>query len=102
LYRCGRPFDATYRQDLVTGWLTTVKAQGVDFSENFEFSKFLGKATDVRDWNIQGLPADPFSTENGVMVTRGSRWPLMIDPQGQANKWIKNLEGGSLKVRAHA
>jgi hypothetical protein len=22
----------------------------------------------VRDWNIQGLPADAFSTENGVLV----------------------------------
>ena len=37
----------------------------------------------MRDWNIQGLPSDSFSTENGVMVTRGNRWPLMVDPQGQ-------------------
>ena len=93
-----RPFDSVYRQKLVQGWLTTVKEQGVDFSEDFSFAKFLAKATDVRDWNIKGLPADPFSTENGVMVTRGTRWPLMIDPQGQANKWIKNMEGGSLKI----
>jgi dynein heavy chain len=26
------------------------------------------------------------------MVTRGRRWSLMIDPQGQANNWIKNME----------
>jgi dynein heavy chain len=46
----------------------------------------------VREWNIQGLPTDSFSTENGVIVTRGSRWPLMVDPQGQAIKWVKNME----------
>ena len=28
------------------------------------------------------------------MAKRSTKWPLMIDPQGQAWKWIKNLEQG--------
>lgn len=27
-----------------------------------------------------------------VNLSNARRWPLMIDPQGQANKWIKNME----------
>ena len=59
---------------------------------DFSFASFLAKPTAVRDWNIQGLPSDAFSTENGVIVTKSNRWPLMVDPQGQAIKWIKNME----------
>ena len=51
----------------------------------------------MRDWNIQGLPSDAFSTENGVIVTKSNRWPLMVDPQGQAIKWIKNMEKHRVK-----
>ncbi|WIA33430.1 hypothetical protein OEZ86_006562 [Tetradesmus obliquus] len=94
------PFPSEFRDELVKGtWMPQVKLLNIPSSEGFEFSGFLADPSNVRDWNIQGLPADTFSTENGVMVTRGRRWPLMIDPQGQAVRWIKNMEAKSgLKV----
>lgn len=40
------------------------------------------------------------STDSAILVTKGTRWPLMIDPQGQANKWIKKMhEGDDIEVR---
>jgi dynein heavy chain len=29
--------------------------------------------------------------ENAIITYKTSRWPLYIDPQGQANKWIKTM-----------
>ncbi len=52
---------------------TQVRSLSIPCSEAFDFSLFLADPSNVRDWNIQGLPADAFSTENGVMVTRGRR-----------------------------
>jgi dynein heavy chain len=86
------PFDTGYRKAMVSGWMMRVREQGIGVSDDFNFAAFLSDPRDVRDWNIQGLPSDQFSTENGVIVTRGRRWPLMVDPQGQANKWIKEKE----------
>lgn len=45
----------------------------VPCSPRFTFDDFLSNPTKVRDWNIQGLPSDAFSTENGIIVTRGNR-----------------------------
>ncbi|XP_064408838.1 dynein axonemal heavy chain 2 [Latimeria chalumnae] len=94
------PFLSNYRDEIVSSiWMKQIRELCVPCSPNFLFSHFLSKPTAVRDWNIQGLPSDAFSTENGVIVTRGNRWPLMIDPQGQALKWIKNMElGKGLKI----
>ncbi|XXQ31513.1 AAA+ ATPase domain-containing protein [Plasmodiophora brassicae] len=91
-------FVGHYRQELVKTCLQAVRKLEVPASPDFNFARFLAVPTDVRDWNIQGLPTDEFSTENGLLVTRGNRWPLMVDPQGQANKWAKAYHGRALRV----
>uniref|UniRef100_A0A8D2PY76 Dynein axonemal heavy chain 12 n=1 Tax=Zosterops lateralis melanops TaxID=1220523 RepID=A0A8D2PY76_ZOSLA len=77
-------FTAGFRQECTKDWSK--------LCENFSLSKNLGDPIKIRAWNIAGLPTDVFSVDNGVIVDNSRRWPLMIDPQGQANKWIKNFE----------
>ncbi|TGZ66460.1 hypothetical protein CRM22_005313 [Opisthorchis felineus] len=92
------PFLSEYREKLVQNWLTLVRAEAAPATDPFVFTDFLADPTQVREWNLQGLPRDGFSVENGVIVTRGSRWPLMVDPQCQAQKWVKSMEGKALRV----
>ncbi|KAJ4457121.1 putative Dynein heavy chain 2; axonemal [Paratrimastix pyriformis] len=79
------PFTSEFRTRLVTGWKAKLKELKLPHSPDFNFVDFLSEQTTVREWTgSQGLPNDGFSIENGVLVTRGRRWPLVIDPQGQA------------------
>jgi len=52
----------------------------------------MGDPVVIRGWNIASLPTDQVSIENGILSTKAQRWALCIDPQQQANKWIKNME----------
>merc|ERR1719155_91507 len=54
--------------------------------------KVLSSDAEIAKWNSSKLPSDPVSSENGCVVMRSARWPLMIDPQLQGVAWIKNFE----------
>ncbi|XP_034354027.1 dynein axonemal heavy chain 12 isoform X4 [Arvicanthis niloticus] len=85
-------FTSGFRQECTENWSKLCKEKKFPCSEEFSLSKTLGDPVKIRAWNIAGLPTDAFSIDNGVIVNNSRRWPLMIDPQGQANKWIKNSE----------
>ncbi|XP_071332600.1 dynein axonemal heavy chain 12 [Trachinotus anak] len=85
-------FTAGFRQDCTKHWTKLCQSRNIPSSDDFSLSTTLGDRIKIRAWNIAGLPSDSFSIDNGVIVSNSRRWPLMIDPQGQANKWAKNSE----------
>ena len=55
----------------------------------------LTSPAEVAQWNADFLPADIVSIENGCLVCNSTRWPLIIDPQLQGIKWIKQKESST-------
>lgn len=49
----------------------------------------LTNDADTARWKNEGLPSDRISIENASIITKCGRWPLIIDPQLQGNKWIR-------------
>lgn len=84
-------FTGAYRDRLVENWVARCQELEIPVSPDASLRRTLASPVEVREWNIWGLPTDAVSVDNGVLVTRGKRWPLMIDPQGQANSWIKAM-----------
>ncbi|KAM8934175.1 dynein axonemal heavy chain 7 [Pelodytes ibericus] len=85
-------FTSSYRQMQTKEWTSLCKSKNIHCSEDFSLTSTLGEPVKIRAWNIAGLPSDSFSIDNGIIISNARRWPLMIDPQGQANKWVKNME----------
>ncbi|KRX08296.1 P-loop containing nucleoside triphosphate hydrolase [Pseudocohnilembus persalinus] len=85
---CG-PYTIKYREKLCKQWYDQLVEKQIPISENYTLADTMETPINIRDWQLQGLPNDSFSVENAVIATKADRWPLMIDPQGEANKWIK-------------
>lgn len=85
------PFTEKYRRGLLSEWLALIDDKQIPHSLNCTPVTILGEPVQIRSWQLDGLPRDYLSTESAVLVANSTRWPLFIDPQGQANKWIRNM-----------
>lgn len=85
------PFTDAFRRKLLFKWGNKVEELQIPHTPKCNPVTTLGDPVIIRQWQIYGLPRDYLSTENGVLVGSSKRWPLFIDPQGQANRWIRNM-----------
>lgn len=62
-------------------WVAKCQELAIPVSPSCTLRGTLASPVEVREWMLAGLPSDGTSVDNGILVTRGKRWPLMIDPQ---------------------
>ena len=52
--------------------------------------QYLSIADERLRWQASSLPSDDLCVENAIMLKRFNRYPLIIDPSGQATEFIIN------------
>lgn len=93
------PFTSKFRKDLWSEqWMTDINQRKIPITEGVDPLDVLATKSDQAGWNNEGLPADRMSLENASIITSCKRYPLMIDPQLQGQKWIKGREGNEMTI----
>ncbi|KPA85080.1 putative dynein heavy chain [Leptomonas pyrrhocoris] len=83
-------FTPAFRQRLIAEWKAELTSRGLEVG-GFSLTSVLGDPVDTLNWQVNGLPSDETSTENAIVALLSCaprRWPLFIDPQEQAMKWL--------------
>ncbi|XP_049877168.1 dynein axonemal heavy chain 12 [Pectinophora gossypiella] len=86
------PYTHPVRVNVIDDWRDLVIKLEMPHSEVYVLKDILGTDIKIQNWCIAGLPRDSFSIDNGIILNNSMRWSLMVDPQGQANKWVKTME----------
>ena len=85
-------FTMVYREDIMRTWRARCQELQIPCSSKFVLNAILGDPIKLQLWKTQSLPSDSFSMDNAIIVTKSKKWPLCIDPQSQANRWIRSME----------
>ncbi|RWS31185.1 Dynein heavy chain: cytoplasmic-like protein [Leptotrombidium deliense] len=83
-------FDQLYRQNLFNSWCSHLHAAGILFRPDLARTEYLSSADERLRWQAHSLPSDDLCVENAIMLKRFNRYPLIIDPSGQATRFIVN------------
>lgn len=86
----GGYFDQQYREVLLNKWNLHLVEAGIQFKQDLSLTEYLSTADDRLSWQSNSLPADDLCTENAIMLKRFNRYPLIIDPSGQATSFLTN------------
>ena len=81
-------FDFKNRSIMMERWKNTLDVLGIEYREDLGLVESLSKASDRLHWQAEGLPGDQLSLENGVILDRAQRFPLVIDPSGDAISFL--------------
>jgi dynein heavy chain 1, cytosolic len=83
-------FDQHYREIMWQEWSHHLSEANIKFKTELSLTEYLSTADDRLSWQSKSLPSDNLTTENAIMLKRFNRYPLIIDPTGQATTFLIN------------
>lgn len=81
-------FDQHYRQNLFSTWCHHLTQANIHYRMDIARTEYLSNPDERLRWQANALPTDDLCTENAIMLKRFNRYPLIIDPSGQATEFI--------------
>lgn len=81
-------FDQHQRVSLTLKWSRRLQEAGVRFRDDLSFIEYLSLPEERLQWQANSLPADDLCIENAILLHRFNRYPLVIDPSGQAAEFL--------------
>lgn len=81
-------FDFKQRQLLVQDWADILQDYGIATKEDLSLSQYLSTPAQRLEWQSNKLPSDDLCVENAIILNRFNRYPLVVDPSGQATEFL--------------
>lgn len=82
-------FDHYYRSVVKQTWRKHLdEGAHIKFRKDLLMIEYLSLPSERLNWQTHGLPSDDLCTENAIILNRFKRYPLIIDPSGQALKFV--------------
>ncbi|CAI5714683.1 unnamed protein product [Hyaloperonospora brassicae] len=80
--------DFQQRKILVQDWRDILDSMGIGTKRQLSFVDYLSRPNEQLEWQMSDLPSDELCYENAIILQRFHRFPLIVDPSGQANNFI--------------
>ena len=95
----GGVFDHKGRKKLMTEWASQLEELGIECRSDLSIIEYLSTSGDHLQWRDWALPLDNLALENAILLERFNRYPMIIDPSGQATNFLNNKYGGGKLVK---
>jgi dynein heavy chain 1 len=84
----GGIFDHRVRSTLLADWQDVLVSLGVNVRKELSVQDYLSQPAALLKWRGMGLPDDELYVQNAILLDRFYRFPLVVDPSGQATAFI--------------
>ena len=91
-------FDFKQRRVMTDELRIMLDTVAAPYRQDLSLVEYLSKASDRLAWQAASLPADDLCVKNAIILSRFNRFPLVIDPAGQATEYLRRHYGREREV----